>query len=187
MSFYLENTTVEERINNPKNLLRDSVVRALGQGKHTNRGDKTGTSHRKLSDETKGLVSALAQVSGVKETSKAFNIHPVTVSNLKRGMTTDGTHASPETREKSESVLELIGRNAASVVQSAIEGISDPARLANAKTSELANIAGIMMGIVEKSRPANSNTLIAGNVIFMTPPVRNIDQYVTIDVDPVRE
>lgn len=186
--FYLDSVVeAERRINHPNNLLTEAKYKTIGQGQSSIHSRPNRKEYRKLSPETKGLVAALAQVSGVKETSEALGIHRVTVSALKNGMTTSGKDPDPEVRKQTESVLDRIGSKASDLVQESLARLLNPARLADAKTSELANIAGIAMSIVEKTQPKTPNTFIAGRVVFMVPPSRNVDQYDVIDVDPVRE
>jgi hypothetical protein len=105
-TFYLDNIVeAEKRINHPKNLLNGADFKTVGQGQHDYRGDGNRKQYRKLSPETKGLVSALAQVSGVKETAKNLGIPPIMVSRYKNGMTADGTNADPEVRQEAKSIL----------------------------------------------------------------------------------
>lgn len=188
MGFYLDNVaSVEKRLNDPRNLLTALNTQTLGKGKHDYRGNKTGTPHRKLSPETKGLVGALAKISGTKETSKTFGIQPVMTNRFKNGMTSDGTEADPKVRTEIKSVLDSIGVQASNVVQESLARLLNPARLTDAKTSELATVAGIAMNILEKTQPRKQESFLAGRIVFMVPPSRGIEEYDVIDVEPTRE
>ncbi len=187
MSFYLDNTVaVEKRLNDPRNLLNESTFKALGQGQHDFRGTGIRKPYRKLSPETKGLVGALAQISGTKQTSKGFGLNPVMTNRYKAGLTSDGTQADPEVRKETKSVLDLIGVQASNLVQESLARLLNPSRLTDAKTTELAQIAGVAMGIVEKTRPVQTS-FIAGRIVFMVPPGREIGDYDVIDVEPVKD
>lgn len=187
-SFYLDSVvSAEKRLNDSRNVLNEVGFKTIGNGKHSDRGDKTGTPHRKLSPETKGLISALAQVSGVKETAKSFGLNHVTASNIKRGLSTDGQRPDPEVREKANSFLDTIAGKATGIVQNTLDILANPDRLANAKTTEVAQIASIAMGILEKTQPKRQELVLAGRICFMVPPARTMDDYDIIDVDPVRE
>lgn len=187
MGFYLDSiATAEKRLNNEKNILSPSF-KFIGQGSNPNRGSSEGTVRRQLSVETKGLVAALAEVSGVKETAKAFGLSPVVTSQFKNGKIASGEYADPELRKSKATILDSITASASNLVQNSIGLLSSPDRLANAKTSELTQIAAVAMSIVEKSRPANANLVLAGRICFMVPPARQEQDYDVIDVVPTRE
>jgi hypothetical protein len=189
MSFYLDNAAiVEKRLNNPKNLLSEAGYKVIGQGQNSNsRGTTLGTKYRKLSPETKGLVGALAKISGVKETSKTFGISPVVTSALKRGMTQNGTKADTEVRKETKSVLDSLGVQASNVVQESLARLLNSQRLNDAKTSELATVAGIAMNIFEKTQPKRPESFQLGRIVFMVPQSREVSDYSIIDVESVRE
>ena len=183
MGFYLDSVLdAEKRLNDPRNV----SFRSIGQGSHSDRGNKTGVVERKLSNETKGLVSALAQVSGIQETSKALGIPAVTVGRLKNGQTTDGQFADPEVRKQAGSILDSIGRKSADLVQESLERLLSVDRLANAKIPELTNIAAVAMNILEKTRP-QQNLFVAGRICFMVPKEKEMSDYDVIDVVPTIE
>lgn len=189
MSFYLDDAVqAEKRVNNPKNLLNEAQFKTVGMGKHSDRGHKEGDTirkYRKLSPETKGLVSALAQVSSPISVAKSFNIAAPTVRSLSRGMTSDGKHPDPEVRKEASSVLETLGRKSADLVQDSLDRLLNPARLNEAKTPELGQIAAIAMNIFEKTQPKQNNTFISGSVVFMTPPMKQEQQFLEVEVMPV--
>jgi len=189
MSFYLDSVaTVEKRLNHEKNILSEANYKVIGQGQNSNpRGTTLGKKYRKLSPETKGLVGALAQISGVKKTAEAFSINPVVASSLKRGMTQNGTEADPEVRKETKSILDSLGVQASNVVSESLARLLNSRRLDDAKTSELATVAGIAMGIFEKTQPKKPESSLAGRIVFMVPPSRGIEDYSIIDVEPVRE
>ncbi len=186
MGFYLDSVlSAEKRLNDPRNVAGLNY-RTIGQGKSENSRSRAGSPGRSLSLETKGLVSALAQVSGVKETAKALNFPPVLVSRFKNGQTSNGTQPDPELRKEATSVLDRIGNQASSLVSTSLERLLDPSRLIDAKTSELTQIAAVAMGIVEKTQP-KTNMFMAGRICFMVPPSREVSDYDIIDVEPVKE
>ena len=186
MSFYLDSVaSVEKRLNDPRNLL--SVThKAIGKGQHDFRGTGVRKPYRKLSPETKGLVGALAQISGTKETSNTFGISPVMTNRFKNGMTSDGTEADSEVRKETKSVLDSIGVQASNLVQESLARLLNPARLTDAKTPELTQILTASMNVVEKTRP-QQQSFIAGRIVFMVPKSREESEYDVIDVEAVRE
>jgi hypothetical protein len=187
MSFYLDSATaVEKRLNDPRNILSENGFKAIGKGQAGFRGTGERKEYRKLSIETKGLVAALAQVSGTKETSKTFGVQPVITNRLKNGMTSDGNKADTELRKETKSVLDSIGVQASNLVQESLARLLNPSRLTDAKTPELTQIAGVAMNILEKASP-QKNSFIAGRIVFMVPQAKETSDFEVIDVIPTRE
>jgi hypothetical protein len=187
MGFYLDNAaSVEKRLNDPRNILSENSYGAIGIGQSSIHSRPDRKEYRKLSVETKGLVAALAQVSGVKETSKALGVHPAVTSRYKHGMSSDGSKPDTELRKETRSVLDSIGVQASNLVQESLARLLNPARLIDAKTPELTQIAGVAMNILEKASP-QKNSFIAGRIVFMVPQAKETSDFEIIDVIPTRE
>lgn len=187
-SFYLDSEVLAaKRLSDPRNILNNAQFKTIGQGQNPNHSRPDRKPYKKLSPETKGLVGALAKISGVKETAKAFDIQPATVGSYSRGKTSDGINPDPEVKANRDSVLDSIRSKASNVVSESLEQLLNPGRIAEAKTTEIATIAGIAMSIVDKATPKGPGTFIAGNVVFMTPPVRHVQDYLEIESVPMRD
>ena len=187
-SFYLDSIVdAHKRLNDPRNLLNETKIGTIGQGKNSFRGTGERKEQVRLSPESKGLVAALATISGNKKrTAKEFGLGANQVTRWANGKTTDGINPDPEVKKERDSILDSIRGKASNVVLQGLDQLLNPGRIAEAKTTEIATIAGIAMSIVEKTEK-KSGTFIAGNVVFMTPPVRRVDDYLELEVVPVRD
>ncbi len=181
-----------ERLNSPLNLLNrpEIIVKTIGHGNH---GNGHGVSEQlSLSNEMKALIGSIAKMDGhggSLATAKAFGMNHTVVNRYKNGKVGYGSGpAVPHEalRAKLDEKVDDIRAKALDKLLGVMGVISDE-KLEKLGASSAAEVGLKMASIHEKLGPKGPVAINNQQVIIYAPKVRDEREYMTIDVEPVRD
>lgn len=163
-------------VESPNNILH----KRLGAGNSGNQGNRNGTSHLKLTENSRARIGLLASLIGDQATSELTGVARQSVNNLKNGNTLSGKPdeilqknldsrrgvIQEKALEKAEAFLDMLGSS----------DLSD-----DVKRSAIAErVTSIFDKLTPKTPTINAEK---AQIIFYSPKVKESSQYPIIEVE----
>lgn len=175
---YLTEDEARERLNHSQNLSNVVVEFKRRAGRPTG--------SPRLSDSARAIVASAAQVLPVKEIAEAFNLHPKTVSNLKRGVSSNTSlgrqvkneDLEADTKKLEEDRTSRISSKALDILLATLEGV-DP----NKVTSQVSKVKMAKdLAIVHEKMMGKGPQEGLTKVVVYAPRQRDIKEFDVIEV-----
>lgn len=189
----IDSQIAESKLNSDLNILNDPriAVKTIGHGNHGN-GSRGSGENLKLSLEMKGLIGAIAKANGhggAKLVAEAFGLNRSVVSRYQNGKLgrTDGPVIKEDLKKIVDDKLDKVREQAIDRLLE-VMGVITPESMAKLGANSAADLGLKMASIHEKLAPkgAIAPTNIA-QVVIMAPRVREEKEYMTIEVEAVRD
>lgn len=181
---YLNQKQIEERINNPDNLVNKVVHKIKHSGQGRVKGDKN------LTPDQREIAGTLSKYERQEDVAELLGISQSTVSNSARGLISN-TKLDPvldkKIKDNTKTLDKQISSSAIDVLMSSIEmtgaKLSDNPREAKLASS----IAMDMATIANRFGVGNEGGIGKVQIVFTIPRQKSLDDYNVIDVNSIHQ
>lgn len=173
---FKSDSETEKLLLSPNNILH----KTLGAGNHGNGGNRNGTSHQVLTEESRARIGLLASLIGDKATSELTGVQRPSVTNLKNGKTLAGK--PDEILQKNLDIRRgVIQEKALEKVELFVDMLGNSDLNDDVKRSSIAErVASIFDKLTPKTPTINAER---AQIIFYSPKVKESTQYPIIEVE----